>query len=305
MKSTRFLSFIFSIFFCLPVHSAGARRPAAAKPAAANSATQGQWAIVKTENAIVYEAADFDSGVLMYLPAGQKIRISKNITGSYFKFYRVKVSDNKIGYITSIDVLIQSEKELRTSARNASKAAKGRKNQQQRNQDKYPPVKAFMETKYLGIFAGLLNYKENIPGVNASESLVIYGFELTGPKTILDLPTDLSFTLHYGAPSYYNSFSNVKPSGFVLISDFLLLFPFLERRQSAFHFGLGPMIDYSSFQFATSTGIANSSDLSIGLAAALGFGVKLGLNWAARGEYKFMWERSTYTAYQLAIQNRF
>ena len=42
-----------------------------------------------------------------------------------------------------------------------------------------------------------------------------------------------------------------------------------------------------------------------GLAVSLGFGVKLGLNWAARGEYKYMWERSTYSAYQLAIQNRF
>jgi hypothetical protein len=215
------------------------------------------------------------------------------------------VSGNKIGYISSIDVLIQNEKELRNAAKIAAKVAKGRKNQQQRNQDKYPAVKAFMETKYLGVFAGLLAYKENIAGINSSENLVIYGFQLTGPKTIIDLPTELTFTLHYGAPTYYNSFSNIKPSGFVFISDFLLLFPFLEQRQSAFHFGLGPLIDYSSFQFGTATGIGNSSDLSIGLAAALGFGVKLGLNWAARGEYKFMYERSAYSAYQLAIQNRF
>jgi hypothetical protein len=304
MKWTGFFIFLCCILSWPPAQAAGARRPTA-KAAPAISTTQGQWAIVKTDNAIIYEAADFDSGALMYLPVGQKIRISKSTTGSYFKFFRVKVSGNKIGYITSIDVLVQSEREARNSARAAGKNSKARKGQQQRSQDKYPPVKEFMQTKYLGIFGGLLNYKENIPGVNANESLVIYGFKLTGPKTIIDLPTDLTFTLHYGAPTYYNSFSNVKASGFVLISDFLLLFPFLERRQSAFHFGFGPLIDYSNFQFGTPSGIANSSDLSIGLAAALGFGVKLGLNWAARGEYKILWERANYSAYQLAIQNRF
>ncbi len=304
MKILLLQIFIFSNLFLNLAWAQPGRRPASKAPAA-KASTQGQWAIVKTDNAIVYENPDFDSGALMYFPAGQKVRISKTIFGSYFKFYKVKVNGNKIGYITTIDVTIQNEKESRAGAKAAKNPQARQRNQPQRSQDKYPPVHPFMQTKYLGIFVGFLNYKETISGIDASENLMVYGLKLTGPKTLIDLPTDLTMTLHYGAPTYYNSFSSVKPTGFVLITDLLLLFPFLERKQTAFHFGLGPLIDYSSFQFGTPSGIANSSDLSIGLSAALGFGVKLGLNWAARGEYKMMWERSSYSAYQLAIQNRF
>lgn len=290
------------------VKKANHRRPAAA---AQKTSSQGQWAVVKTDNAIVYEQTDFDSAVLMYLPAGQKIRISKTIFGSYFKFYKVKVSESKIGYITSIDVQVQNENDaksaVRPGGRPGTKSAAHAKGALGRAKlaNQYPPVRPFMQTKYLGAFVGMLNYKENIPGVNASENLLVYGFKLTGPKTIIDLPTDLNFTLHYGAPTYYQSFSNIRPTGYVMIADLLLLFPFLEKKQSAFHFGVGPLLDYSSFQFGSASGIANSTDLSLGLAVALGFGAKLGLNWAVRGEYKIMWERANYSLYQLALQNRF
>ncbi len=282
----------------------------AAPPGAAAGAVQGQWGTVKTDNALVYDQPDFDAATLMYLPAGQKIRISKKSFGSYFKFYRVKVSQNKIGYITTIDVIPErAAPSERVAVAKDGKPIKKKKRSKQANGKptigKYPPVKAFILTKYMGIFLGNLKYQETIPGVNSTETLFVYGLKLTGPHTFVSLPTDFNFIIHYGAPSYYNTFSTIKASGFAMLIDWLALFPFLDKPNSSFYIGLGPLLDYSSFQFGTTSGISSSTEITLGLSAEIGYGMKLGTNWAARAEYKFMWERANYTSYGLAIQNRF
>ena len=85
-----------------------------------------------------------------------------------------------------------------------------------------------------------------------------------------------------------------------------VIVPFLDKKSSSGFIGLGPLLDYSNFQFGTAAaGIVTSAELSLGLSAEIGYGIKLGTNWAARGEYKFMWERANYTSYGLSIQNRF
>ncbi len=265
---------------------------------------QGQWATIKTDNALVYDQPDFDAPTLMYLPAGQKVRISRVTFGSYFKFYRVKVSQTKIGYITTIDVV----PEVPGPPENGVPNKKGKKKTRPGEKPKigkYPPVKPFMQTKYLGIYVGNLNYKEIIPGVDPTATLLFYGVKITGPHTLISLPTDFNLLIHYGAPPYYSQFSTIKPSGFALITDLLLLFPIMDQKSSSFFLGLGPLLDYSNFQFGTSTGVVSSSELSLGLSLEIGYGVKLGTNWAARTEYKWMWERANYTSYGLSLQNRF
>lgn len=285
--------------------------PLATKSAPTSTgAVQGQWATVKTDNALVYEQPDFDAATLMYLPVGRKIRVSKNSFGSYFKFYRVKVSQTKIGYITTIDVIPENGApgEKVSSARDG-KSLKKKKRQKQASaksqSGKYPPVKAFILTKYMGIYVGNLKYQETILGVDASETLLVYGIKLTGPHTLISLPTDFNLLIHYGAPSYYDTFSTNKSSGFAMLVDWLALFPFLDTQNGSFYLGLGPLLDYSSFQFGTTTGISSSSELTLGLSAEIGYGIKLGTNWAIRAEYKLMWERANYNSYGIAVQNRF
>ncbi len=274
-------------------------------PGGAPKKVEGQWATVKTDNALVYDQPDFDAPTLMYLPAGQKIRISNKSFGSYFKFYRVKVSQTKIGYITTIDVIPQKpgppEKGMaRGKGKRGKKQASGKP-----TTGKYPPVKAFIQTKYMGFWIGNLNYKETIPGINPTATMLFYGVKLTGPHTLMTLPTDFNLLIHYGAPPYYSQFSTVKPAGFAMIVDWLAMFPFLDKQNSSFYIGLGPLLDYSSFQFGTTAGVVSSSELSIGLSAEIGYGIKLGTNWCTRIEYKYMWERANYTSYGLAVQNRF
>ena len=278
--------------------------PAVVQPAK-KAELQGQWATVKTDSALVYDQPDFDAPTLMYLPAGQKIRISKKSFGSYFKFYRVKVSQTKIGYITTIDVIPEKgappEKGMSRKSKNGKKQAKNSKP----GMGKYPPVKAFVQTKYMGFFIGNVLYKETIPGIDPQATMLFYGIKLTGPHTLVTLPTDFNLIIHYGAPPYYSTFSTVKPAGFAMIADWLMMFPFLDNKNSSFYVGLGPLLDYSSFQFGTVSGVVSSSELSIGLSAELGYGIKLGTNWCARTEYKLMWERANYSSYGISIQNRF
>ena len=313
-KTSIQVSFVFCLFFVFYSNFVSAEvvqllaansghvqpNPAAAK----KTEVQGQWATIKTDNALVYDQPDFDSPTLMYLPAGQKVRVSKKTFGSYFKFYRVKVSQTKIGYITTIDVATEvpgpPEKGVVNKTRKkknqlASKPTVG----------KYPPVRPFNQTKYMGFYVGNLNYKETIPGIDPTTSFLIYGLKLTGPHTLIALPTDFNLVIHYGAPAYYSQFSTSKPTGFVMIADLLLLFPFMDKKFSSLYLGLGPLIDYSSFQFGTTAGIVSSSELTLGFSAEIGYGVKLGNNWALRSEYKLMWERANYSSYGAAIQNRF
>ncbi len=306
-----FLSQVFSFALCPSLFAqsetakpAGAGAPLGQAPLSKKSEVQGQWATIKTDNAMVYEQPDFDAPTLMYLPAGQKVRVSRKTFGSYFKFYRVKVSQTKIGYITTIDVVPEVPGPPEKGVSNKTRKKKNKLSAKP-TMGKYPPVKAFIATRYMGFYVGNLNYKETIPGIDPTATLLIYGIKLTGPRTLIALPTDFNFIIHYGAPAYYSQFSSSKPAGFIMIADLMLLFPIADKKNSSFYLGLGPLLDYSSFQFGTTAGVVSSIDLSLGLSAEIGFGIKLGTNWALRSEYKLMWERANYTSYGASIQNRF
>ena len=65
-----------------------------------------QMAEVIIDGAMVYKQGDFGSPVLGYLRKGKKVKVSNK---TYGPFYKVKLRQGVIGYISDIDVQVLSK----------------------------------------------------------------------------------------------------------------------------------------------------------------------------------------------------
>lgn len=276
-------------------------------PAQVAPAQQGQQAVVVTDQAMVYEEANFDSSVLANLSLGQKVRISKKTIGDYYKFYRVKLG-NRIAYISAIDVRLDSDLDEKSQDKNQNKKdAKNKNSKKNKNSAKEAkiPDRPYAETRYIGLALGYLLYQESIANLNASDQLLTYGLQLSGPGTLVGPPTVMNLVFHSGAPKYYQDMSLSRSSGFLILLDMQLIFNFFEKKSRSVFLAAGPLLDYSSFSFAATTGMVDSTDLTLGADISLGAGMKIGLNWGLKAEYKFLWDRKPLHLYQITLQNRF
>ncbi|MCM2282888.1 MAG: SH3 domain-containing protein [Bdellovibrionaceae bacterium] len=256
-----------------------------------------------TDSAIVFENADMDSNAIAYLNAGQVVRASKKIYGTDPRFYKVSLPNGKFGYVATIDVAA-------SEGTKAAQKAKPRKYDIQRDarleraRVKRELGKPMMFNRWFGLLAGQMKFQEKVPGVHAKDDLLIYGFKVTGPDVLLQGPLmDLNFTLHLGAPSYYDALSRVRPSGFVFMTDTLLLLPFGMGHDSGVYLGLGPWLKYSNFKYVdrTSGALVTPSHFKLGGSFAIGGAYRMGA-FSVRLEGKYIAESVTHTAIQLGLQ---
>ena len=277
-------------------------KTASRKPA--STAPSGVEGVVQTENAQVYSLPDFDAPVIATLQAGQKVRVSKGLTGSYVKFHKVRVGP-KIGYIVDIDVSVDGQRSVDAKSLNKRKKSRGKNRD---NAKKDPPpheAKPLYFSRYVGLTVGAVQYKEGISGVDANDTLLMYGLKITGPDTLLKGPVlDFNLTLHNGAPSYYNALSKVKPGGFVLFTDVLIEVPFFQRLNSSAVLGFGPLLVYSSFQVLNANRSQSLTSVNLGVSAMVGYAVRFG-SVSLRLEGKYLVEKQSYKALQASILSEF
>jgi hypothetical protein len=254
------------------------------------SAEAGVAAFVQVERAQIYEKPDFDSKVIGALRGGTNVRVSKGVAGQYYKFHKVRVG-HRFGFISDVDVKIGSRHLAGAKGRKPSSAS--------RRARKTKPV---YFSRFIGVLVGQMEFKEEIAGVDAKENLLIYGLKITGPDVLINGPImDFNLALHYGAPSYYDKLSTIRPSGFVLLTDALFLLPIFPRQNFTFLFGVGPMLSYASFQVANSGRAQSLSTLNVGLSTMLGSVVRFG-GVGLRLEGKYMIEKQSYTVMQAGLQ---
>lgn len=255
----------------------------------------GVAAIVQTDGAQVYTQPDFDADVIATLPAGQKIRVSKGVTGQMAKFHKVKVG-NRYGYIVDIDVVTEgAAKKKRAGAKAPAKAKHDRPR-------KDLPV---FFSRYVGVLVGQSEFKEDIPGVDASTNLLTYGLKIVGPDVILSGPIiDFNLALHYGAPSYYDKLSSVKPAGYLVFTDMLLLMPFYQAHNTAGLLGAGPLGVLSSFRVVSANKAQDLTTFNVGLSLMAGFAFRFGPV-GLRLEGKYLIEKQSYKVVQAAILSEF
>lgn len=251
---------------------------------------------------MVYSRPDFDADVLANLRRGDRVRVSSGTLGEYAKFHKV-AAGAVIGWIADIDVQVDGAAKKRDHKRGAKKTAKA-----PREREKKPFVDESLPiffTKYIGVLVGISEFEESISGVDAHETLLVYGLKFTGPDILLTGPViDFNLALHYGAPGYYTPLSSTKPSGFILQTDALLLYPFFNRDKAMITFGLGPLLKFSTFSVTSGGDIKSLSQLDLGASFALSGAVKVG-KIALRLEGKYLLEKHHEKMVQFALQQQF
>jgi hypothetical protein len=284
----------------------------------------GLAAKVKNEGAQVYDKPDFDGQVLATLSTGDKVRVSKGVTGSYAKFRRVRVGA-VLGYISTMDVEVEggavademappAKKKPRARADVKAPTKSAKKSKNAKNAKALAQAKAMKKrqglpiyfSRYVGALVGVSEFKEGIAGADASTSFTIFGLKITGPDTVLSGPiTDLNIALHYGAPSYYGPLSpKMTPTGFVLLADLDLLIPFVQNQNNMVYFGLGPLLVLSSFKVKSGSSVMDLTTLNLGASFVLGGAVRMD-EVALRLEAKYFLEKQSYRALQASVQTWF
>jgi hypothetical protein len=266
---------------------------------------KGQWAVVQTDGAAAYKVPNFDSPVLEYLESGRKVRISQKIfqgIGGFGAFYKVKISEKIFGYIADVDVV--SEHKAKSSGRSIAAIQKNpfSRSPQAEDLDQVP----IFFTRYMGGILGSVNYAEKFSGNRLSSSEMIFGFRLSGPGALVDgLPLDFSLLFHSGAPTYYSErIAEGNPSGFFVISDIFMPYPFLQTSNTLVSWGLGLMGTYTRFNLLVKNTIFDSQEARIGLAAQLGFTYRFG-KFAVRLEAKYYYEKTDYAGYFATLMRKY
>ena len=203
-----------------------------------------QDATVVTDGAIVYKTANFDSGVLGYLRAGQQVRISNKTIGA---FYRVKFK-NRIGYISDVDVKLINPISPSPQGQ-ANNDTDNNNNQTGKPQEPPPKVSDASVDSHLARipYAGIIgsyflnnNYIANhVSGINRSGSFT-YGLKFNFPSQLFASYQTWDITAHFTftAPQGYHS-------NLAIFLEMQILF-FLDAimNNNGFLFiGLGPTVN--------------------------------------------------------------
>ncbi len=258
---------------------------------------------IKTEGAIVYKNADFDSAVLTYLHEGDELEVSNKLFGG--AFYRVRTKSGAIGYVADTDVF--KTKSMLSAMPNS---ADNKKNKSKIEKPNRPEKKrSFQYTKYIGLEYDLVNYRENTMGMRPTEQLSFLGVKLFGPDLAISgaIITQMNFKFYNGAPKFYETATQQPSQGMILMGDFQFITAFPNGPSILAYFGFGPMFRYSNYTLQlkdTATGkVASYGSDEIGLGAifTLGVGVRTGPV-AIRGEVQYIWEELQYLAYSLSLQ---
>lgn len=252
---------------------------------------QSQQATVVVEGALVYQDADFDAPVITTLKLGAVYSVSKGKKGPFFK---IRLKPGYTGWVSDTDIkpgiikIAKSEKKKPSE----SKAEK--------------PKKPFFATRYRGPVLQMTSFTEDTLGKERSAALPFYGLKISGFNTLFtgEIYTDANILFHFGAPSYYESYTGKKADGFIFVTDFLLQTVLPQGRNVLFYYGFGPMFKYSQFHLEVDKGSSTSSysadDMVLGAVFDLGLAARWG-SVSLRTDAKYSWERSRYGALGLSL----
>ena len=275
-----------------------------AKPNSEKSArsSSGQSAIIKTDGAQVYSDPSFDSNSIESLSQGERVLISTQVYGGYFRFYKVRSPSGKMGYISVLDVGSESKHASPKPIDVARPKPKDKKNSVKKSER----VKPIHETRYLGLNVARLDFREEgLQGIDARETLMFFGVKLSGPNWISDFfPINANIYFHYGAPSYYDSLSTTKPRGYILMVDCNMQAPFIAGDDFLGYLAFGPLLSHTQFNVTQLGRERSLTEVNLGGSFNIGISYRI-QNWAAALEYKYLMEKSTHRGFLLAIQHKF
>ena len=283
----------FSLFFVVSVASAVTTKPS--KGISAQSATVG------LDGATVYEAADFDSKVLIQLQPGYKVVISrKTITGrtGLGSFYRIKYEKNKFGFVADTEMI----PEYQLGAKKKNPVFDKVEDLRERA---ITGLKQISETRYLGASLARMDYHERYQGRGLNSEMQMYGLRFTGPGVFFDGPP-LDFNLSFSpqAPDHYQKLTGTPASGLIIMIDTLFLINFYEWQNAVVHVGLGPLVNYTKFRIKEGFNYIDSQHFRIGAVGEIGAAYRH-KKIVGQVDIKYFYENSSYLSYLFSLQHEY
>lgn len=264
----------------------------------------GVEAYISTDGALILDAPDHDASPIAQYAEGHKVRVSKKTvpgTGESAgeRFRKVRVG-SRIGYVPEIDVRLGQP--AAQVLKRKEKKADGRSRSSTESQGKKNPM---YFSRYMGLIGGSSEFKEDITGVDASTTMLVYGFKLTGPDILLEGPIiDFNFLLHFGAPTYYEPLSAVKPTGYVILTDASVMVPLIARENAMVYMVTGPLLMYSQFNVVNGSRARDLTEANLGWNLGLAVGARF-QKVAVRLEGKYFIEKRSYRAVLASLQTEF
>ena len=251
-------------------------------------------------NSAVYEAPNFDASVKTFLKRGKKVRYSVKKykgPGGFGVFYRVQISKGKYGYVVEDDINAPRKSDRTPASSSWFRDSFGKPFGE--NESWRRPIYL---SRYVGFTYSRVNYTEEINRKKIYEEIEFFGLKLSGPAPFFGFPVDLNVMAIFRAPKYYKTFSE-KQSGFLLLSDMTLVFPFFERELFLVYYGVGPFLSYSQYEVLLRDPplVGDSSEVRLGVVFPLGLAVR----WKMllfKLEGKYYLEKERYFGFQGGIQ---
>jgi hypothetical protein len=272
---------------------------------------------VRSDGAVIYKGASFDSDVLTNLPAGNVYYISNRLFNG--AFYRIMVKKNVFGYVPDyqMDPLSGSASSVavspskRATKNSAKKNSTKEKSESSEPVRREPPQLPLTVTRFGGLEYAMIDFKEHTMGGNYHANTSFYGFKFSGSNLLIEGPftMDINLLFSFGAPDYYADATKNSADGFIMLSDVMIQYNDALTRRAMFYFGFGPLLRYSKFNLALGSGAATKAylaqDMNLGIDFNAGIAAQLARRWVVRGELRYYWEKSMYPGYAAAVQYSF
>jgi hypothetical protein len=263
-----------------------------------------QSAVVGPEGATVYSQPNFDSQVLSVLSPTTKVVVSQKTRvgiGGLGLFYRVKYAPDKLGYVVDTEVIPEFKKVGRKAKRNDEfeKVEESR----ERKRKGLEPI---FFSRYVGGNLSYVNFSERVRGELLRAQTLVYGFRATGPGVLFDgPPLDLTVNFSLAPPSYYKDISGGgTPTGFFLMSDLDLILPLFENNTAIVNYGFGINLVYTKFRVPYNNNFVDSTETRFGVNAFVGAAYRID-RWLVRTDFKYYYEKSSYTSLGLSVQHEY
>lgn len=254
---------------------------------------KAQIAIVQVEGAAVYKFPNFDAPVIEYLRAGSKVIATltpRQGIGGFGAFYRVRLKNKTLGWMTDVDLLPQYKKSDRPS-KEVEQNPEYKKIEKKAKDSQREPI---YFSKFVGGHVGLVQFTEKFDGRELSSDSILFGVRAIGPGLLFDGPPfDFSFSFSLEAPDHYKEFANGPATGFFMMADMLMPFPIIDGTNGMLTLGLGPMVTYTNFQLRIRTSAFDSQELRLGLVSSLAYMQRFG-TFAMRFEGRYYFEKTEY-----------
>jgi hypothetical protein len=260
-------------------------------------ADDNSGAVVVTEGAMVYNKADFDSQVIGYYQAGQKVTVSKKRFGP---FYRVKFKQGVWGYISDVDIKTGDSASLPKDS--------GSRKDDAADLPGSSSSKHIFNSFYLGIAGASVQYRELLARQEYSDSLIFYGIRATLPVSFLSglFLMDLTALTTSTVPNYYKQVSSIAPSGMAALVDLQLQYGLMNfsRRKGWLYIGAGPLFGYTRYLVEIRGSKSDLEEAKAGMSFSVGASYSLG-RFALKFEPRYYLERTQYLGFLGSLQYAF